>query len=516
MSATTTSLFAAFAAASLSLSACAVEATDDSASCEAGGKCDGADQSCSDPHYGDGVCQVELSCAVPDIDCFTTFANDASAATWFAAWENDAAQVEHRAERALIGDADPRFQRVRALLDRGWEAFREHRPVGQLADMRPALVVVDDPTSNAFVIPDAATGKSAFAVMVHTGVLANTSLTDDANLGLMMHELQHSVGLHLIGPGPARLRRFYIAPTGTEPIGKLQPDEPRARMYGDAWLAAATDVGPFDQAELGGLPISGSLRKVFLHAYVEAHALNPTACMPAAQAYNALTTDIGSRIDPLDSSLTNLPPDINDQVSSTLSGLRAGCFASYTKSFTQVVAELFGVPVQDIEATLSPEDKALVLNKPFFDAMIAVNTNRRTTMRAARDGFEAATKRPWSALRYFSFEEDADDVTVPTLRAAGFDPLGQGQFLFSLVPSAVQPRCSALLDQGQAPPYGADYSDAHHATCWRIHHISQLATPRGPQQQAARTVPASSTRLPEVKVPRPIPVPKTPSETVIY
>jgi Zn-dependent protease with chaperone function len=92
-----------------------------------------------------------------------------------------------------LAETDPRFVKARELLDRGWETFRKHRAVAQLAERKPALVVIDDPVVNAFVIGDHKTGLSVFSVHVQTGAL-DAMAPDDANLGLMMHELQHGCG----------------------------------------------------------------------------------------------------------------------------------------------------------------------------------------------------------------------------------------------------------------------------------------------------------------------------------
>ena len=73
---------------------------------------------------------------------------------------------EHREPRKLLGPSDPRWAKTRALLDDGWAAFKANRPVGMLREKRPALVLLDDSTPNAFVAPDIATGNAGFAVMV--------------------------------------------------------------------------------------------------------------------------------------------------------------------------------------------------------------------------------------------------------------------------------------------------------------------------------------------------------------
>jgi len=186
--------FLAFASVALA-TACATDTGGDP-DCSHG-KCD-VDQTCSDARYGDGTCQTDLSCQVPDIDCFRTFDSDAEAATWFGEFEAASAMEAGGQPRKLLDASDPRFAHVRELADRGWAAFSKARPVGQLAEKRPAVVLIDDDTPNAFVVPDLASGKAAFSIQVQSGLLS-LGASDDSVLGVMMHELQHR--------RPARRRR---------------------------------------------------------------------------------------------------------------------------------------------------------------------------------------------------------------------------------------------------------------------------------------------------------------------
>src|SRR5262249_19416045 len=149
----------------------------------------------ADPRYGDGTCQLSLDCAVPDIDCIRTFDGDDAAARWFGELEAKMAQQEGRASRQTLPPSDALYVRARELVDRGWLSFRDHRPVGALYQRRPAVVVIDDPHVNAFVMPDA--GRAAFTIMVQRGLMERAAV-DDQKLGVMMHELQHVIGLHVI------------------------------------------------------------------------------------------------------------------------------------------------------------------------------------------------------------------------------------------------------------------------------------------------------------------------------
>lgn len=457
------------------LAACAGE-TADPAACE-GGKCDGTGPGdvCEDPRYGDGVCQTSLSCAPPDIDCFTTFQDDASAATFFLSFEQLLAAEQRRDPRALVPQSDPRFVKARALLDRGWEAFRVARPVGELASSRPALVVIEDSVANAFVIPDLATDRSAFVVHVQTGLL-DTGSSDDEMLSMVMHELQHAVGLHVIGNVKHEMRTFYIAEDG-EPIGREQTADARAEAAGTAWRALAKDTGMFSAVELGGLPLDGPFQSVVLRAVLEnALASGPPGCVPAVAMYNQLRDELLGSQDPNSGALA-IDSTIPSRVTSTLAALRDQCLQTVTASLIDVLAVLHNKTPAEIKAQLPPEQVALIEGVHVIDAIAAIVAASRAEQRAIETRFEQETGRPWSALRYFSYEEDADDVAVLVLRAAGLVPDAAADFFLDL---AASPSCADIVASGEVPPYGIDLADEHHATCWRVDHARRFATHTGP------------------------------------
>ncbi|MDQ3367292.1 MAG: hypothetical protein M3680_17860 [Myxococcota bacterium] len=474
-----------------------------------GGKCDGpGDDACTDPQYGDGVCHPQLACAAPDIDCFVTFDDDVAAATWFSDFERQLAHEEGRAPRTMLDASDPRFVKTRALLDEGWAAFRAHRPVGELAPLRPALVLLEDESPNAFVAPDLASGNAGFAVMVQTGLFRGPG-DDDGAIGVMMHEFQHAIGLHVVGDVKDRLRRFYVAPRTGEPIGMHEQDDAMARGFGVAWRGAAEEVGSFADAALGGLPLGGQLDMVFDAARAEGRTLNPAACTATDARYAALRGDILASVDAVSGVITLDRGPLPARIAGTLAALRNECLAGFSQDFIAVVAALAGTTVEAIEAELTAEDRALVKGKHVIDGIAALARDRRAKLRALEVEFEAATDRPWSALRYFSYEEDADDVSVPVLRGAGFTPDALGPFLVSLLPPAAVTRCHALLDERKVPPYGPDLVDEHHATCWRAHHIRQVAESTG--KRAAQRAPQL-----EVTAPARLPIPRRLSDRLAY
>jgi hypothetical protein len=479
-----------------------------------GGKCD-VDQSCDDPQYGDGTCQPSLACGVPDIDCFTTFDTDDAAGAWFAEFEKKYAASQQRAPRTLVPTTDPRHAKVRELLDRGWEAFRKHRAVGELSDKRPALVLINDPVVNAFVIGDTDNQKSVFAVHVQTGLI-DANAPDEANLGVMMHELQHAVGLHLIMDNGAKMRRFYFAPQNLpEPIGREQEAESRATAAGVAWRAAAETGGPFSNAELGGYPFGGDLESMFNLVAASGAQQNPQACAHAIGLADALTTDIQKATDKLDMSLQIDLATLQSRVNATLTALKTECLAGFTKSFFEVAAFIGGGTPEQIEMNMAQHDRDLVTGKHIVDAIAALIADRRAAMRAAEAMFTMKTGRPWSALRYFSFEEDADDVSVTVLRAAKLDPGGNATFLLSAIPNE-RARCEQIINDGDVPPYGVDLGDEHHATCWRVGHIEQLVKQGSTAARTTTSVPRTESSTLQLTIPARLPLPHDYSKDIAY
>jgi hypothetical protein len=490
---------AAFAVSFALLPACFIEIADDDPATCTGGTCDGVDQSCADPRYDDGICQTSLDCAVPDIDCFRTFQDDAAGAAWFAEIEPRAAAREGRAPRAILSPADPRFAKVRTLLDRGWAAMRTSRPVGRLADARPALVFVEDPSVNAFVYPEDLDQKRAsFAVMIHTGTLG-IDTTEDANLGLMMHELQHAVGLHVIAEVQQRFSQYYVASPDREPIGQRQHDNADAREAATLWLARAGEIGSLTNAELRGLPVGGDLGRVFRTVFATGLQQNPTGCAHSRDLFAQIVADLDAATD-LVSGAPHLDAGMGPRITAALAAMRTECLPGFSKTFVQVVAELAGATPAQIDAQLTPEDRALIAGKHVVDAIAALGNDRRATMRTIEAAFQTQLGQPWSMLRYYSTEEAADDVTVPVLRKAGLDPAGLGTFFLDvLLPRTMSDACQAALATGAVPAYGVDLTDMHHATCWRVYHLDALAadtTKPGAHRAQAQPITAQPPRLP--------------------
>ncbi len=476
---------------------------------------DDGQSACAAPEYGDGTCQPDLDCDAPDIDCFRLFDSQEEAETWFLDFEEQLAAQEFREPRGLVPDSDPRFQRMRDLLDQGWAAYQETNPVGDLASHSPALVLVEDPTVNAFVIPDLASGNAGFAVMVQSGLLDQNS-SDQAMLGLVMHELEHAVGLHIVGDVKERLRLFYVA-DGIEPFGFEESEDAAAAEHGLAWRDLADEAGPYPHPELGGLPMFGGQLDQIFKTVISARTEDPPCTGPIGEL-DAISNEIGATYSPLDADLSVDDPTLPARTDEVLIALRDECLFDFQDSFIDVVAEIAGATPEEIRGSLSPEDLELVEGVHFIDAVADLTLDRRLRMREVEEAFTADTGLPWTAVRYFSYEEAADDATVPVLDTIGVAADGLAEFLFGAQDPETQDGCAGILDAGEVPPYGADLSDEHHATCWRVDHVEALAasgllTDGLTASTAART--AARRRAPARRAPR-LPIPPRLSDLIVY
>lgn len=454
--------------------------------------------------YDNGTCDTD--CAQADIDCFMLFEDQQQASAWFTQLEALLAQQEVREPRALVAPADPRFGRMRELLDRGWESYQRVMPVGLLAKA-PELVLIDDANVNAFVARDQASNKAAWTVMVQTGALEGQP--DDALLGLVMHELTHAVKLHVLEGTPDKVRVHYQVTAGErEPIGNQQHDEPFAREAITAWRGLGEEAGAYAYAELNGMPAPGSLLATMLEAAISRADLSN--CETTIARANELQAFMDARIDPLTGLLVLATADDHMQLDSLtrafLTDLRDVCLADSTLDLFELMAAHFGVTPQQIEEQFPAAERMLIAGKHIIDQITILAAERHRLMRELAARVQQDSGQDLTTLRYFSFEEEADDATVPVLRQMGMPADGLGTFFHTMLPEPALASCLGMIAADTPPPYG-DLVDEHHATCWRIAHVTQLAAAPAQAETARRArieVPATGAyrRLAGERLPR--------------
>jgi hypothetical protein len=463
------------AALLVALVGCATDAADGDDTAGGGGKADG--ETCADATYGDGTCQLDLECGIPDIDCFKTFPSDAEAGQWLTGvWGTP-----------QIAADDPRFVRARALLDRAWATYQAEAPIGKLAEARLALVLLDDPTANAWVTGDPDMGQAALSVQVHTGIFLE-GFTDEDLLGVLYHEIAHITKLHVFPEIKDRTKRFYLA-SGAEPVGAFQPENERVRDAATRWLELAQFSGVYSTPALDDLPLGGNLDSLFA-LYLQHVTATSVACTPATNAVNALYTQLQSS--PIDGSLT-IDTAGTAEIDRVLDVLGA-CVAPQALTM-QAFLTAQGTEWETYVMDQIPTDEKWLLAEDAFEVITLLANDRRGKLAAIESQVAKDLGQPWSAVRYFSTEEQADDISVTMTQAAKLADPGVSGFMLDAMGEA-RAECEQHIVAGTTP-YGIDLEDDHHGTCWRVAHARQLVLPAG---TAARRIagPDESPRTPFV------------------
>src|SRR5262249_33063122 len=149
---------------------------------------------------------------------------------------------------------------------------------------------------------------------------------DEQVIAVVMHELQHAIGLHGVGDVAERLRRYYIAPPGSEPFGSDQPDDPATRQRVEAWLLIADDAGDLGDVELRGLPHGGALDRVFQAANAQRLAEDPAHCQAPLAALQNLYGSIGTHASLLDGSIDLTGTNAPTVIANVLTDLQNQCY----------------------------------------------------------------------------------------------------------------------------------------------------------------------------------------------
>jgi hypothetical protein len=260
------------------------------------------------------------------------------------------------------------------------------------------------------------------------------------------------------------------------------------------------------------MPRGGQLARLLALALEHGRRIDPARCANASALLEHLDADLSAATDRvsgvLELDLATLPA----RVQQVLDAMRLECLAGFAPDAVDLMAELAGLTRDRILSSLVASDRALVENKHVVDGIANLVRDRRAAMRAAEADFAAAAGRPWSAMRFFSIEEDADDVSASVLRAGGLAPDALGSFLTSVLPAAARTSCAASLDARTVPPYGIDLLDDHHGTCWRTYHLRALSETTAPVRRA---LPRRATPLSASPAPPALPIPRPLSDLLV-
>lgn len=441
---------------------------------------------CLDPRYRDGVCQIDIPCGVPDVDCFVIFKNDLDAATW----------ATSRTRLAPIFPSNPLFPRARAIVDRAWEMFRADVRLGDLGDMRLGMAIMDDDQVNAYVMADGEPGKMGFSVQLTKGMLLS-SLSDDAIAGVVLHEITHLVHLHALISIASKTRKYYIADFG-EPIGALRPENFPTRDAGRAWRRLGELNGILTDPGYGAFPTGGAFANLWDHYTWKMYDRMPE-CTVAVNRVQILRAHLPSS--PLDE-IVPVKASLTAEINETLDGVRA-CVSVQPYTLRELLAELGDEWVEYVMERITPAEAQYYLDAPAVDAILDLVMIRRKEQKAIEVAFEVETGSPWSKVRFYSIEEMADDFSTKIGQRHGLDELGVSSTMFALLEGAA-PACRSRLATPPVP-YGKNLLSEHHAPCWRIAHARQVAATLQQNAPRLRIEPLGETWTPtERETPRPL------------
>ncbi len=413
-----------------------------------GGKADG-NGSCDEPQYGDGICHFDLACGIPDVDCFMFFADDAEAVR----------KAEDLGD-AVVNASDPLTTEARDLIDRTWDNFRGGYPLAELADKHLAVVVTARSELAASVNYSSNPGIAYFGLYISAGLL-NANLSDETMQAIVIHELGHLVKGHASPEVVERIRRYYVAPAGKEPIGALASDSTPARDAFTTWQKAVTFSGMYVDPQLAGLPYGGTLHKL-INQYLA--TVKPSSCAGAATKLRDMM--LTPTVSVLDQKLL-FAADHQAARQAAIKSLK-DCVAGDTTTFGTFRAMFGAFFATELTAADARFDTMRV-----FDGLLALSIDRQAKLSAQEAAFATRTGRPWDALRYFSAEEQADDLSVRIAKASGITPDALGGFFATFLGDKLA-ACEQAIASGAAP-YGRNLLDDHHSNCWRLAHVRQLA-----------------------------------------
>jgi hypothetical protein len=409
---------------------------------------------------------------------YKVFATHAEAAAWFDAWKVGPGGASRGATKdVVIAGTDPRQAALAEDLAKVWGVFRELFPRDCEGLDAPQILLTTARRTNAYVLFDRSSGERSSGLQPHVIFVSGGSLgarfdpvTREALRGLIAHELTHHVLKHSWPGHDKKAYRFYSTKAAKGAgFGFEQDDDPAMRESGEKYLRLAESTGDFPLREWNGVVRDASAAEVIrqeLHR--EAAKATPTLCTQADEARAKLDTHSETILDYTFMSVRAAPAQLVelDTLSKAYVAAESACAASYPKTLFEVTAELFGKTEAEVRESATPNDRAINDGASnAFDALAKIaSTNDEVLL-----GIDVST------LRYYTVEEQADDVAIEVLSRIGADPLALTNFLENLyVVGADRAACRKEIALGE-PTYGI-LSSSHHSPCWRIAHGRALAS----------------------------------------
>lgn len=392
-------------------------------------------------------------------DQFIVFDSDEEALAWYA-------KNQPQAFKKIIPFTDARYKPQRELIAKVWQGFQKLYPERTKDLPVPVVVIVDIPDPDGWVDKEA--GTDLFPCLF-TLTAPVTTMNPRGTAGLMGHELTHL----LFGDFKDK---YYQLNGNDEPLGFLQPDDPYARKLVQEWLKLTKVVGPFLIDELNDLPVKftydGALFSLMTHAaQTYGDASRPTCKRAGFPTWAKKLTR--SYLSYADFAVYMTPDERKelDQLTEAYADDLKGCLGDKKIPFTTLAASNYGDKAPEIVKEWASEIAIFDSYSNLADSFIGLSTKTYQSMRLFKQ------KHDLPSLRWYSNEEVADDTSARVLKSMGIKPTEFGDFWLQLI-EMIQPgnkaKCLKQLENNNIPSYGI-LSDPHHAPCFRVWHLREMA-----------------------------------------
>lgn len=408
----------------------------------------------SEPHYWTLTTNAEH---------YKVFSDRAAAIAWFQG-------VQDRGDNGLENDkpvpaTDGRYADIDKKVDEVWKGFLSEFPQNTDGVPTPIVILIESPKPGAYAVFDPELGLAPNVFMIQTPTLA---LEEDAVRGVIAHELAHHVLKHKWPGKEDEIEKWYDATsTVKDGLGFQQANDSGVKTTGKRAQIYGLSTGDYPLAQWNGATRpSGSLDDFVGYLHVKAKATNAAACADSDAAYIALLDFTDPLRDRATSTLEPTPDELTkiDTLSKDYIQKETTCASVVKGSFFALVGEALGI--SEAEARSSASDAELEANDAAsspFDALVRLTKKY--------DDYLVTTDL--KNVRYYSFEEQADDTSIGVLKALGFASDGITKYLRQgALDETGRARCNSF--QENEPPYGI-ISDPHHSTCWRIWHTQKMA-----------------------------------------
>lgn len=393
---------------------------------------------------------------------YKVFPDRAAAITWFQS-------VQDRGDTGLENDTavpgtDGRYADVDEKVAEVYKGFQDQYPADTQDLPVPIVVLVESPRPGAYAVYDPELGISPNVFMIQTPTL---KLGDDALRGVIAHELTHHVFKHKWPGVEQKIEKWYDATKTTgDGFGFEQSNDTAVAKIGKTAQVYGQSTGDYPLTQWNGATRPGGTLDDFVgYLHVKAKATNAAACADSDAAYIALVNYTDPLRDRATSTLAPTPEQLTqiDTLSKAYITKETACTSVVTMKFFALVGEALGISEAAAREQASPAEIDANDNATSaFDALV----------RIAKKYDEYMTTTDLKNVRYYSFEEQADDASIAILKSLKLTSSGITTYLYQgVLDETGRAKCNSY--QESEPPYGV-LSDPHHSACWRIWHTKKL------------------------------------------